>query len=568
MWIIELPRRRNAPVFVPCGIYIPFCRNGKNKLLTTAGGHVTQPAWLVFHWGDSRVDMLRIPFAKAPARHPVGWRLAASLLVALLACTASAAAFEDARSDAGDAQVDNEARVDGIVRLVDAGRFEAAEAGIAAALAAPSLTADTRTALMFERERMRRILLDFTLTRDEVEARVRKQIPDLTDAEFARWDAAGLFERQSIDGRTLYFSRSPSNLFRLSDEALARRKVQVPLSEGPMETPNAHHRAVRDAALASGRSSVEPQRIRVTQSLVVEADAVPAGETIRAWIPYPRALAGHQEDIQLVSSTPARREIAPESALQRTVYLEQVAERGKPARFSITYDMTVMAQYHAIDPDKIVPVEPTPELEPHLAERAPHVVFTDDLRAFSRKVVGDERNPYRIAQKLFAAVDRIPWAGAREYSTISNISDYALHAGHADCGQQTLLLITLLRLNGIPARWQSGMVYSATDYWNLHDWGWMYLAPHGWVPMDVTTGVFEGVPGIEWFYLGGLDAYRIAFNDDYGREFVPAKQHFRSETVDLQRGEAEWKGGNLYFDQWDYDFVVTPQPTAPTGERK
>ena len=71
-----------------------------------------------------------------------------------------------------------------------------------------------------------------------------------------------------------------------------------------------------------------------------------------------------------------------------------------------------------------------------------------------------ETNPYRIAQKLFAAVDRIPWAGAREYSTISNISDYALHAGHGDCGQQTLLLMTLLRLNGIPTRWQSGWVYS------------------------------------------------------------------------------------------------------------
>ncbi len=72
------------------------------------------------------------------------------------------------------------------------------------------------------------------------------------------------------------------------------------------------------------------------------------------------------------------------------------------------------------------------------------------MRKFSREVVGTETNPYRIAQKLFAAVDRIPWAGAREYSTISNISDYTLHAGHADCGQQTLLLMTLLRLNGIP----------------------------------------------------------------------------------------------------------------------
>ena len=49
--------------------------------------------------------------------------------------------------------------------------------------------------------------------------------------------------------------------------------------------------------------------------------------------------------------------------------------------------------------------------------------------------------------------------------------------------------------------------------------------------------------------------YRIAFNDDYGQPFVPAKTFPRSETVDSQRGEVEWKGGNLYFDQWDYHFA-------------
>ena len=206
---------------------------------------------------------------------------------------------------------------------------------------------------------------------------------------------------------------------------------------------------------------------------------------------------------------------------------------------------------------------------PFLGERPPHIVFTDDLRTLSRQVVGDEKNPYRIAQRLFAAVDTIPWAGAREYSTISNISDYALHAGHADCGQQTLLLMTLLRLNGIPARWQSGMVFSDGTYNNLHDWGWLYLAPYGWVPMDVTFGrLHSGDPAVDNFYLGGLDAYRIAFNDDYSQPLTPRKQHFRSETVDLQRGEVEWRGGNLYFDQWDYGFTanVLPQASASRGD--
>src|SRR3546814_8702022 len=121
---------------------------------------------------------------------------------------------------------------------------------------------------------MRRILLDFTLDESEVEARVGKQIPDLTDAEFAKWRDAGLFERQVIDGRTLYFNRSPSNLFRLSDEALARRDPAArPITDGPMESLNAHQRAIRGAALAEGRSSVLPLRLRMTQKLTVDADA-------------------------------------------------------------------------------------------------------------------------------------------------------------------------------------------------------------------------------------------------------------------------------------------------------
>src|SRR6185295_9114366 len=128
--------------------------------------------------------------------------------------------------------------------------------------------------------------------------------------------------------------------------------------------------------------------------------------------------------------------------------------------FSITYELTIFSQFHVIDAAKVRPVVRTPALAPYLSERAPHIVFTPAIRQLSREIVGTEKNPYRIAQKLFAAVDRIPWAGAREYSTISNISEYTLHAGHGDCGQQTLLLMTLLRLNGIPARWQSGWVYS------------------------------------------------------------------------------------------------------------
>lgn len=505
---------------------------------------------------------MRLPIA-ARIRRPGRRRRAIPLLLALLVLLFGVQPLLAGGTNAGENPVAP------IITQIDAGHFKAAQAAITAALAQPDLSADTRKALAFQRERMRRILLDFTLSTGDVKARVRKQIPDLTDAEFAKWNAAGLFEHQVIDGRTLYFKRSPGNLFRLSPEAVARRAVQTPIGDGAMESLNDHQRAIYRAATTGHRSSVLPRRVRMTQTLTVDADAVPAGETIRAWIPYPQAVPGQQEDIRYVASVPAQHRIAPASAKQRTVYLEKPAQAGHKTVFSVTYELTAFAQYHAVDPDKVTAPQITPELAPFVAERPPHIVFTDDMRAFSRKVVGNEKNPYRIAQKLFAAVDRIPWAGAREYSTISNISDYALHAGHADCGQQTLLLMTLLRLNGIPTRWQSGMVFSDDGtYSNIHDWGYLYLAPYGWIPMDVTTGQLQPGPSddkaLQWFYLGGLDAYRIAFNNDYGRRFVPPKQYFRSDNVDSQRGEVEWRKGNLYYDQWNYDFDWQIQP-APQG---
>ena len=104
--------------------------------------------------------------------------------------------------------------------------------------------------------------------------------------------------------------------------------------------------------------------------------------------PVSRALPGQQEDLRLLASEPARHVIAPESALQRTVYLEKTAQAGVATAFSISYELTVYAQYTAIDASKVVPANITAELAPFVAERAPHIVFSEDMRAFSREVVG------------------------------------------------------------------------------------------------------------------------------------------------------------------------------------
>ena len=129
-------------------------------------------------------------------------------------------------------------------------------------------------------------------------------------------------------------------------------------------------------------------------------------------------------------------------------------------------------------------------------------------------------------------------------------------SGHGDCGIQSLLLITLCRYNGIPAKWQSGWTLYPMNV-NLHDWAEVYFEGLGWIPVDVSFN-YQKIDDKQAreFYLCGADAYRLIVNDDFSREFFPAKIYLRSETVDFQRGEVEWRGGNLYFNQWDYQMDV------------
>src|SRR5690349_282095 len=74
-----------------------------------------------------------------------------------------------------------------VIAQIDAGDFHNAAARIDAALAKPGLDAKTRGELEFQRERMRRIRLDFTLSADEARAKIREAIPDLREDEFQRW---------------------------------------------------------------------------------------------------------------------------------------------------------------------------------------------------------------------------------------------------------------------------------------------------------------------------------------------------------------------------------------------
>lgn len=253
--------------------------------------------------------------------------------------------------------------------------------------------------------------------------------------------------------------------------------------------------------------------------------------------------------------------MAPDTAIHHTLYMEKVAQAGQPTIFTETFEYTSAAEWHNLQPEDIKPYDTTTELyQKYTAERGSHIIFSDRLKKLAAQLTAGETNPLLKARKLFQYVnDGFPWASAREYSTLENIPEYVLDNHKGDCGQVTLLFVTLCRICGIPAHFQSGFMMHPGQ-WNLHDWGEVYFEGIGWVPVDMSFGIPTFAKGQTddqyWFFLGGIDSWRMVVNQDYGMQLHPAKTYPRSETVDFQRGEVEWAKGNIYFDQWDYHMDI------------
>ncbi|UCF64520.1 MAG: transglutaminase domain-containing protein [bacterium] len=419
-----------------------------------------------------------------------------------------------------------------------------------------ALSDEERQKLLWEIERMRRIEKDFNQPESAVLEYVSKYIPDIDSSDLKRWEEQKYLEFMIIDGDKRYFRYAARNLFRLDPQC---KDIWSEYYKDRTDTDrfnlDKHIEDVIKIAVQQNKKFVKPVKIRVQYQISVDENIVPRGELIRCWIPFPREIPGRQEEINILRSDPPSYQVAGnEDCVQRTIYLERPSAGPDQTEFSVNYEFTSYGSYVPIVPDSVIPAIPSAELVPYLVEEYPHIVFTPELKEISHKIVGNEKNPYLIARRLFEWIDlNIPWASAREYSTIRNISQYAIQNMHGDCGIKALLFITLLRLNGIPARWQSGWEFQPPDH-NMHDWGMVYFEPYGWMAMDVDYGLRQSEnEQLKWFYLTGMDSYRLIYNDAFSQKLCPPKTHFRSETIDSQRGELEWKGGNLYFDQWSWD---------------
>jgi len=453
---------------------------------------------------------------------------------------------------------DNAITAETVYALVDSGKYTEAEAMITQLMAQKTLEPEQRIILDFERERMDRIRRDFSKTENDVLEYIRKYIPEVNNDMLQKWESDKALEYMIIDGEKFYFNQAARNLFRLSKQA-KERKIQVDGNAPDNLTVflDKHIPEILQLSQNKKNQAVFPLKMKLRYTITLQPDAVPEGETVRCWLPYPRNNANRQNEIKLLSAN-CNYIIADSSYLQRSIYMEKVAQKETPTEFSYEFQFTSYAQYFDLQPaDCLTYITDSELYKYYTAQQPPHIVFTDEIKKLSNEIVGNEKNPYLIVRKIYTWIsENIPWASAREYATMRNIPTYVLANRHGDCGMQTLLFMTLARYNGIPAKWQSGWMMHPDEV-NLHDWAEVYYEGVGWVPVDQSFGLQPSTDEKhKYFYASGIDAYRFIVNDEISTQFYPAKIHHRSETVDFQRGELEWRGGNLYFDKWDYKMEV------------
>jgi len=442
--------------------------------------------------------------------------------------------------------------------LITSGEFNKLKAFTDSVLKTGNLTRVEAVRLDSLREMSERIKLDFCLNEADIKSKLMKYFPKLDYKQLADWENKLKLEMQLIDGEKRYFKNAVSNLFLLDDIANSHKtEVDGYRADSLKLFCLQQTKKIISETMVSGEP-VHPVGMKLTYSIVVQPNVVPEGETIRCWMPFPREGSRRQKNIRLLKSDPEKAVIAPESDLQRSVYLEKKAERDKPTLFQIVMEVETSAQYFDLNPDMIKPYDTGSAVyKEFTSERPPQIVFTREIKQLAKRILGDETNPLIKVQKIYNWInDSIRWASALEYGTIPDIPGYVLKNKHGDCGMQTLLFMTLARSQGIPVKWQSGWMLHPRAV-NLHDWCEVYYEGVGWVPLDQSFGLQDDVDAkVHDFYRSGIDSYRLIVNDDYACELSPKKKYRRSEPYDFQRGELEWEGGNLYFNTWSWNMDV------------
>lgn len=395
-------------------------------------------------------------------------------------------------------------------------------------LLAGDITPELAACLRVERHRMGRLAQQFCVTRAEALAAIRTEWPEFTEKRLDDLIARKRIDWRFIDGEQRFLANFLDSL------RVYPREVPGLKPETPTDT------AARDAMLAkmheNGGASCE-----ITLKATIEVPGAAKGEMLRVWLPVPAACP-QQSSIDVFDWTPGVI-VAPESAPARTAFWGSTQTRTFEATYRYRIDapyvdtLAPAPEHHVVADDTVT--------DDDLAELAPHIVFTPYLYLLTERVVHGIERPIDRARAIYDYITKnVDYRYQPDYAQLDCIPDNCAKSLRGDCGVMALTFITMCRIAGIPARWQSGL-YVAPDHVGPHDWAMFYTDEFGWLWADCSFGSSarrEGNEERRLHYFGNLDPWRMVANSQYQAELSPACDGVRWDPFDNQMGEASVNG--------------------------
>ncbi|MDD6043398.1 MAG: transglutaminase-like domain-containing protein [Eubacteriaceae bacterium] len=378
---------------------------------------------------------------------------------------------------------------------------------------------------------------------DAAEYMAARGVKDFTDEELDELRMKGIVDWRYIDGEIRYIDSFAGSLVNVYPEFGNRSCDRQP--EGPNPVDEVIEKAKDGEPMTA--------HIHIRHTLIVGEKSIREGEMLTAHMPIPKdGLNNQMKNIKILNTGHKPVSLAEGDSLQPTVCFREPAVSDMT--FSVEYELDHAVVYRNLakaDLDQVSKGEIPEDARMYLEEKLPHIQFTPFLKALAEEIKGDETNPLLIARAIYDYITtKVDYRFAPNYAGIDNIPEYCAINGKGDCGIQALLFITLCRICGIPAAWQSGLDAKPNEV-GEHDWARFYVPSIGWVFTDVSYGGSAYRKGAtdRWnFFFGNVDPYRIPLNEDFQEEFYPPKKFMRFDPYDSQDGELEYDDEPVLFD--------------------
>ena len=414
------------------------------------------------------------------------------------------------------------------------GDFDGELACIEQLLKRGDLPKSMQTRLELEQVIARGMSEDYCMDRATFLSRLQQKYSKCDEALLEKLLASGHIDTILCDGELRFQRAAVSNTLNCCRKLLEENEHPETEFVYPEDTLlRENHRIMKEKGSRAFR-------YRVRMSLTVDEEAQRPGKRIRVWLPMP-AKCAEQSDIILHA---ASENISLSGGKQPTAFFEEIYTPGR--EYFVEFSYTHRMPWFDLRTADVCAEQP----KFYVDELLPHIQFTPTLRALAEDLRGGEKNPLLIARRIYDYITtHVKYSYMREYLLMENISEFCAVNRRGDCGVQALLFITLCRILGIPARWQSGNAVKPGDCVGSHDWAMFYVAPWGWLYADPSYGGGAKRRGDELLcshYFGNLDPFRMVCATEVQQPFSPEKFFLRDDPYDNQSGEAEWEDRPLH----------------------